>query len=142
MRRALAKKNQEGALKKYLVEKLEYREIDTRRIATVFDAPKAIEFCGESSVAGKKADVVIGLGDNRFMCVECKVSNSTVNSFKRLNHETVEKTNHWYHTLGTNGVVCAGLLSGVFSVDILAAAQEDGVSLFWSHNLGAIGKFI
>lgn len=76
------------------------------------------------------------------MCVECKVTNSTVNSFKRLNHETVEKASHWYHALGTNGVVCAGLLSGVFSVDNLLAAQSEGVSLFWSHDLESIGSFI
>lgn len=141
-RRGLAKRNQEGAFKKYLVDRLRYREGPTRRINTVFDAPKAFEFCGETPVVGKKADVVVGLGDNRFMCVECKVSNSAVNSYKRLNHETVEKANHWYHTLGTSGVVCAGLLSGVFSTDNLLSAQEDGVSIFWSHDLGTLGAFI
>lgn len=141
-RRTYAKKSQEGALRDYLVEELRYHEVATRRIDTLLDAPKSLEFCGETDVAGKKADVVIGLGDNRFMCVECKVSNSEVNSVKRLNHETVEKTTHWYHALGTNGVVCAGLLSGVFKVSNLVSAQDDGVSLFWSHNLGALGEFI
>ncbi len=142
LRRNLAKRNQEGALKRYLVDELGYKEVQTRRISTVIDAPKARQFCGETPVAGKKADVVVGLGDNRFMCVECKVSNSTVNSFKRLNHETVEKATHWYHALGANGVVCAGLLSGVFSVDNLVSAQQEGVSLFWSHDLDSIGDFI
>ncbi|MBR3317431.1 MAG: XamI family restriction endonuclease [Atopobiaceae bacterium] len=65
-----------------------------------------------------------------------------VNSFKRLNHETVEKATHWYRALGANGVVCAGLLSGVYSVDNLVSAQREDVSLFWSHDLGCIGEFI
>jgi hypothetical protein len=54
----------------------------------------------------------------------------------------VEKATHWYHALGANGVVCAGLLSGVFSVDNLISAQREGVSVFWSHDLGSIGEFI
>ena len=141
-RRTLAKRMQEGSLKRYLVKGLGYKEVPTRRIRTAFDAPKAYEFCGETPVVGKKADVVVGLGDNRFMCVECKVSNSTVNSFKRLNHETVEKAVHWYQALGRNGIVCAALLSGVYSVDNVMAAQGDGVSIFWSHDLGALGTFV
>lgn len=142
MRRNLAKKTQEDGVKRYLVEELGYREVPRRRIVTAFDAPQPKEFCGETPVAAKKSDIVIGLGDNRFMCVECKVSNSVVNSFKRLNHETVEKTTHWYHAFGTSGVVCAGLLSGVFSVDNLLLAQQEGVSLFWSHDLDSLGTFI
>ena len=142
LRRTLAKKNQEGAVKLYLQEHLHYKEVPTRAIATAFDAPKSYQFCGETPVAGKKADVVIGLGDNRFMCLECKVSNSEVNSFKRLNHETIEKSTHWYRAFGVNGVVCAGLLSGVFKVDNLLAAQEAGVSIFWSHDMSELGRFI
>lgn len=103
LRRGLAKRNQEGAVKAFLSDKLRFHETKIRRIDTAFDAPKAREFCGETPVAGKKADVVVGLGDNRFMCIECKVSNSTVNSFKRLNHETIEKTVHWYRSFGVNG---------------------------------------
>lgn len=142
MRRNGAKKIQEENLKGFLAERMEFREVASRRISTVFDAPRAHEFCGETLVADKKADVVIGLGDNRLMCVECKVSNSKVNSFKRLNHETVEKTVHWYNAFGINGIVCAGLLSGVFSVNNLLLAQRDGVSIFWSHDLYALGEFV
>jgi|GEM_PF-275790 len=141
-RRTLAKQNQEGGVKKFLTEQLHYSEVDRREITTAFDAPKAFEFCGETPVAGKKADIVVGLGDHRFLCLECKVSNSAVNSFKRVNHETVEKTVHWYSAFGVNGVVCAGVLSGVFKVDNLVDAQSTNTYLFWSHDLEPLGEFI
>lgn len=141
-RRNLAKTIQEGSVKRYLRDVLEYQEVDRRQIETAFDAPRARQYCPETKVAGKKADVVIGLGDGRFMCLECKVSNSSTNSYKRLNHETVEKVVHWYSSFGSNGVVCAALLSGVFSINNLEAAQSQGASLFWSHNLAPLGQFV
>ena len=93
-------------------------------------------------MSGKKADIVIGLADGRFMALECKVSNSEVNSFKRLNHETVEKVQHWGAAFGTNGVVGAAVLAGVFKVANLKDAQEEGVSLFWSFDLAPLGEFL
>lgn len=141
-RKMAAKRKQEGDVRLYLIDKMGYTEVPTRVVSTAFDAPKAHEFCGESSVDGTNADFVIGLGDNRFMCMECKVSNSETNSFKRLNHEVVEKVVHWYESFGKNGVVCVGLLKGVFKVDNLKSAQAAGASIFWSHGLDELGKFI
>ena len=38
-----------------------------------------------------KAGTVVRLRDRRVMPIECKVSNSEVNSFKRVNHEAAGK---------------------------------------------------
>lgn len=93
-------------------------------------------------MAGKKADIVIGLADGRFMDLECKVSNSEINSFKRLNHEVVDKIRTWQHAFGQNGVVGAALLAGVCKTANLADAQDEGVSIFWSHELCTLGDFL
>ena len=100
------------------------------------------EFCRECKVGGKKADFVIGMADGRFMALECKATNSEVNSFKRLNHETVEKVQHWNTSFGTNGVVGAAVLAGVFKVANLLAAQDEGVSIFWSFDLAPLGDYL
>lgn len=140
-RRNLAKTNQENAVAQ-LLESLGYDEVPRRLIRTAADAPKKHEFCRECSVSGKKADLVIGLADGRFMALECKVSNSEVNSFKRLNHETVEKIQHWNTAFGTNGVVGAAVLAGVFKTSNLESAQAEGVSLFWSFDLSPLADFL
>ncbi len=140
-RRNLAKELQEEAVASFLTS-LGYHEVPRRRILTVADAPKHKEYCHECTVGGKKADIVVGLADGRFMAIECKVSNSEVNSFKRLNHETVEKVQHWSSAFGTNGVVGAAVLAGVFKVANLKDAQDDGVSLFWSYDLTPLGVFL
>ncbi len=140
-RRNLAKENQENAVCEYL-RSLKFSETPRRDVRTLGDAPGAGEFCRESRVAGKKADLVVGLPDGRFMAIECKVSNSEVNSFKRLNHETVEKVNHWSTAFGTNGIVGAAVLAGVFKVANVLDAQKEGVAIFWSHDLSPLGDFI
>lgn len=140
-RRNLAKSNQENGVAEYL-EGIGYAEVSRRDINTLNDAPGPYEYCHESKVAGKKADIVAGLGDGRFLALECKVSNSEVNSFKRLNHETVEKVMHWGTAFGRNGVVGAAVLAGVFNVSNLVAAQEEGVAIFWSFDLSPLGEFI
>ena len=140
-RRSLARLNQENAVAACLAN-IGYREIGRRPVSLAADAPKSGEFCRESMVGGKKADVVIGMADGRFMALECKVSNSEVNSFKRLNHETVEKVLHWRAAFGANGVVGAAVLAGVFKVENLVAAQDEGVSIFWSQDLAALGAFL
>ena len=140
-RRNLAKERQESAVANFLGS-LGFCEVGRRSIRTLADAPKCGEFCRECKVSGKKADLVVGLADGRFMAIECKVSNSEVNSFKRLNHETVEKVGHWNAAFGTNGVVGAAVLAGVFKVSNLLDAQDEGVSIFWSFDLEPLGTFL
>lgn len=139
-RRRLAK-SQEQELASFLEQK-GYKRISCTAIRTAHDAPGKYEYCGETPVAGTKADVVIGMGDGRFLCLECKVSNSEVNSYKRLNHEAVDKITKWTAAFGKNGVVGAALLAGVFKPENMHSAQDEGAFLFFSYRLADIFEFL
>src|SRR5205085_10343482 len=112
-----------------------FEQLKSRRIDHLSKAPPSGHFCGESLLGSKKADVVAGLWDLRTMAIECKVSNSAVNSYKRLNHEAVAKAKAWGDDFGTQ-VVPAAVLSGVFDLANLELAQTSGICLFWAHDLG------
>ena len=104
-------------------------------ITTLVDAPVPGRFRGECKLGGTKADVVVRLPDQRVLAIECKVSNSAVNSFKRVNHEAVGKARSWRSDFGRRQIVAAAVLSGVFKPANLAKAQDEGLVLFWAFRL-------
>lgn len=134
MRRSESKEAQE-TLVEDLLETRGFKKVATRNVRTLADAPRPGEFCRESVVVGSKADFVIGLHDNRIMPLECKVSNSAVNSIKRLNREAARKAEVWRGDLGPANCVPAAVLSGVYYHHMLLDAQNRGLTLFWSHSL-------
>lgn len=140
-RRGDGKSAQETAVKDYLVS-LKYREVPRGTISTIVEGPKKGEFCSECLLGTRKADVVIRLNDTRLMPIECKVSNSATNSVKRLNNDAAAKAGEWHKLFGTNQVVPAAVISGVFKVGNLMQAQDSGLTLFWAHDLEKLGKFI
>lgn len=131
-RRSIAKANQEGLTQRTL-EQCGFVEVPKRKISTLGDAPTAGEFCGESKVGTRKADLIAGLWDQRKLLIECKVSNSEVNSVKRLNNDAAIKAKHWREDFGTRNVVPAAMLSGVYKLKRLQEAQDRGLALFWAH---------
>ena len=119
------------------------REVRAREIPIVTAAPKPGQFCGESRLAGTRADVIARLRDGRVMAIECKVSNSAVNSYKRLVHDTGGKAAHWYDQLGRAQVIPVAVLSGVYNTTNLKDVQENkGVYLFWQHRLTDLAAFV
>lgn len=76
------------------------------------------------------------------MAVECKVSNSSVNSYKRLNREAGGKAAAWLRDLGATQVVPAAVLSGVYAMSSLQQAQAAGLSVFWTHDLASLTDYI
>lgn len=134
LRRSESKDAQE-TLVQDLLETRGFIKVPTRNVRTLADAPRPGEFCRESTVVGSKADFVIGLHDNRIMPLECKVSNSAVNSIKRLNREAARKAEVWRGDLGSANCVPAAVLSGVYYHHMLLDAQNRGLTLFWSHSL-------
>jgi hypothetical protein len=130
---------QEAAVKQVLAGK-GYAESGRRRILAVGDLP-AGEFSPESMVFGKKCDVPVGLRNGRYLLLECKVSGSEVNSYKRLNHETVNKHDRWQAAFGGQAYT-AGVLGGVFSPANVLAAQDEGVFVFWEHDLAPLAEFL
>lgn len=140
-RRTTSKNEQEDAVAAILTE-FGFTEVARRVITNTSHLPDPGEFCRESSFVGRKADLVVRLWDGRTMPIECKVSNSSTNSVKRLNNDAAVKAVTWIQEFGRVNVVPAAVLTGVFKVHNLESAQRDGLTIFWAHNLSAMMTFI
>lgn len=140
-RRGVGKTTQEAMVKDFLIS-MKFAEAPRMYISTIVEGPKKGQFCGESMLGRRKADVIVRLNDTRLMPIECKVSNSALNSVKRLNNDAAAKAVDWLKTFGTNQVVPTAVISGVFKVNNLIQAQDAGLTLFWAHDLKKLGKFI
>ncbi len=51
------------------------------------DSPEARTFATQTNLGSDNADVIVRLDDGRLLAIECKGSNSEINSRKRLNKE-------------------------------------------------------
>jgi hypothetical protein len=95
---------------------------------------------------GTSMDVPIRLRKNHatgllFLAIECKVSNSSVNSRKRL-ADVAGKREIWDSSAHLYNVRTAAVLSGVYSVERLMKAQRAGIMLFWEHRLSDLTAFL
>lgn len=100
------------------------------------------QFTLEVVLSGAKCDVPVRLLDGRLLAVECKVSNSAVNSVKRLVRETGGKADRWRGAFGDQ-VVTAAVLSGVYKLGNLVDVQrQQRVALFWEHDLTPLQRFV
>ncbi len=99
-------------------------------------------FSRERKVDGVKCDVPVRLRDGRLLALECKVSNGPKNSWKRLAREIGGKAQQWTRQYGSR-VVTGAVLSGVYDLSNLVAAQEEQrVYLFWEHDLRSLLEFV
>lgn len=114
----------------------------SRTISNISHAPAAGEFCGESKLGTRKGDIIVRLWDQRIMPIECKVSNSSTNSVKRLNNDAAVKATSWKTDFGIRQVVPSAVLSGVYKLHNLEDAQERGLTVFWAHDLNAMTDWI
>ena len=133
--RRSASKVQEDAVKDVLRSCGFIEDPSRPDIETLVDAPASNHFRGESKLGRTKADIVARLPDQRLLAIECKVSNSAVNSYKRVNHEAVGKARSWLSDFGRRQIVPAAVLSGVFKPANLATAQDEVL-----HSSGLSGK--
>lgn len=118
-----------------------YEHSAKRRVTSLDEMPRG-SFGGEAVLAGAKADVPVRLHDGRLLAIECKVSNSAVNSVKRLLRETGGKARTWREAYGQQ-VVPAAVLSGVFKLnDLLAAQESHRIALFWETDLSPLRVFL
>lgn len=116
--------------------------VPPREIRTTDDAPAAGEFCGESLFGSRKADVVVRLYDKRIVPIECKVSNSSTNSIKRLNNDAAKKAATWINEFGSLTAVPVAVIAGVFKLKNLQDAQAEGLTIMWGHDLDRLIDFI
>lgn len=140
-RRTKGKELQEAAVKEAL-RKIGFKEVETRTIQTISLAPAPGEYCGESKLGIRKGDVIVRLRDQRLMPIECKVSNSSTNSVKRLNNDAAVKAVIWKRDFGLRQVVPTAVLSGVYKLHNLEDAQERGLTIFWAHDLQPLTDWI
>lgn len=126
---------------KAVLRGLGFAEVSPRPMQLLDDARAPGQFCGESKLGDTKADIVVRLHDRRVLPIECKVSNSASNSFKRLIHEAAGKAAKWRLHFGERAVVPAAVLSGVFTHANLVTAQSSGLVMVWSHRLGDLAAF-
>lgn len=103
--------------------------------------PAYPNFYGECTVYGRKVDLFIALATGRMIALEAKDSSSALNSKKRLNNDTAAKAKH-YQTEGGKNIISVALLSGVFKISDLKAAQDFGLYLVWAHRLDDFVEWI
>lgn len=140
-RRMDGKDSQETRVKDYL-RTLGFAEVPPARIGTIVNGPQSMQFCAECQLGERKADIVVRLHDTRLMAIECKVSNSALNSLKRINNDAAVKADYWIKEFGAAQVVPVAMLAGVFKVLNLEQALSHGLALFWAHDLDKLGEFI
>ena len=142
-RRTDERRQLEGAVRALIVG-MNFTPVPIRRIESLRrDAPQPGHYSARSCVLGKdEADIVIGLFDHRVLAIECKASNSEINSRKRINKEIGQDARNWVTRYGTDDFVPDGAIQGVFKPAYIAAAQETPLVFFWGHRLEDLCNFI
>lgn len=105
-------------------------------------APDPGEFMEGATLGTNGADFVIGLHDHRILAIECKGSNSEINSRKRINKEVANNAQAWLRDFGDEMLVPAAAIQGVFKPSYIAEAQEVPVVFFWGHRLQDLKAFL
>lgn len=141
-RASTARERQEGGVAGRLVAE-GFREVRAPAVVpTLAQAPPPGCFCRETTFGRRKADLLVGLWDGRQMPIECKVSNSELNSIKRLNNDAAVKATEWIRDFGEVSVVPAAVLSGVYKRRHLERAQARGLTLFWAGDLEGLARWV
>ncbi|HZR03159.1 MAG TPA: XamI family restriction endonuclease [Burkholderiales bacterium] len=104
------------------------------KISVPNDYPTFPYFFGECVVYERKVDLFIALKSGRMIALEAKDSSSALNGKKRLLNDTGGKAKAYADSAGKT-IINVALLSGVFSVPDLLAAQDKGLYLVWAHHL-------
>ena len=105
------------------------------------DSPPPRHFLTQTNLGADNADVLIRLDDGRLLAIECKGSNSEINSRKRLNKEAAQNARAWLQRFGSQ-VVPAVALQGVFNARYVVEAQDTPLLVFWGHRLEDLRRFV
>lgn len=92
------------------------------------------------TTAPHEVDIACGLKGSFVTAMECKVTNDTTNSIKRVN-DVLKKHEAWKSHWG-NFVETAALLQGVIRPKDVQRLTDKGVHVFWSHDLNTFSKWI
>lgn len=135
-------RDQEAEVKACLV-RAGLSEVEARAVTPgLLEAPQPGEFCGEALFGKRKADLIVRLHDGRCLPIECKVSNSSTNSVKRLNNDAAAKASAWIAEFGSGATVPSAVLSGIYKTRNLEQAQDQHLTIFWAHDLDPLVDFV
>ncbi len=141
LRRGESAARQEAAVARVL-EESGFQRVQIEEVDFTARSLSPGQFSREAIVAGAKCDVPVMLRDSRLMLIECKVSNSGLNSIKRLIRETGGKAVRWKSAFGERAITAA-VLSGVFKLRHLQQAQSSyGITIFWERDLAPLARFL
>lgn len=96
--------------------------------------------CRSSESATKEVDIACGVTPNLILAMECKVSNDSTNSVKRIS-DVNDKVKAWQETWATF-IKTAALLQGVIAYKDVARLLSSNVEVFWSHDLSALSDWL
>ncbi|MBI5926480.1 MAG: XamI family restriction endonuclease [Aquabacterium sp.] len=143
LQRNRAASAQEGAVIDLLASKgwtrLQASLLDTRATLPVRHYMHKTRFATASN-APQEVDIALGLEGSIVLATECKVSNDATNSIKRVN-DVLKKAKAWKDHWG-NFVKTAALLQGVIAAKDVHRLLDDGVEVFWSHDLSVFETWI
>lgn len=93
-----------------------------------------------ATTTAQEVDIACGFSKGIVAAMECKVTNDTTNSVKRIN-DVLKKSAAWKAHYGSF-VETAALLQGVIKAEDVQRLTDEGVVVFWSHNLGAFSNWV
>jgi hypothetical protein len=110
------------------------------------EMPPASYASASRRLADTNMDIPVRLKDGHgtgllFLALEAKVSNSTLNSRKRL-LEVLRKRERWDASGKLYRFRTGAVLAGVYDVRRLIEAQDGGVFVFWEHRLSDLTAFL
>lgn len=113
---------------------------DMPTVANLHDHLKPGQYMKGVVVGSDNMDFVVCLHDRRYLLIECKATNSEINSRKRLK-ELREVMDNCCKAMGTS-IVCMSVIRGVIDLKDLILTQEKNVYLTWHHRMDDLARFI
>lgn len=114
-------------------------EIDGRGVVPTRHFMHKTRFATATTNA-QEVDIACGLRGSVVAAMECKVTNDATNSVKRIN-DVLKKAAAWKTHYGSF-VETAALLQGVIKPSDVQRLTDEGVQVFWSHDLDAFSDWI
>lgn len=119
-------------------EQLPSRLVDRGAVLGARQFMKKTKFA--TTTRPQEVDIACGLGATMVLAMECKVSNDTTNSVKRVN-DVLKKATAWREHWGSF-VQPAALLQGTIGYKDVQRLIHAGVTVFWSHDLPRFERWI
>jgi len=93
-----------------------------------------------ATTSAQEVDIACGFNSSYVAAMECKVTNDATNSVKRMN-DILKKAAAWKAHWGSF-VETAALLQGVIKPEDVQRLSDEGVKVFWSHDLDAFATWV